>query len=61
MSQQPVGDLILRLQNSSDMGNVTLAYTQEKLINQLKTTEYQVVADLVGTAPKQGLQEEKAQ
>lgn len=59
MNQEPVGELILRLQNCPDMGNVSLAYTQEKLINQLKTTEYQVTAELTGTAPKKGLEEEK--
>src|SRR5579885_3369336 len=57
MSQDPVGDLILRMQNSPDLGNVSLNYTQEKLIQQTKTTEFQVNADLVGTAPKKGLQE----
>ena len=61
MSQEPVGELILRLQNSADLGNVTLGYTQEKLIQQNKTTEFQLMADLVGTAPKKGLQEEKTQ
>jgi Tfp pilus assembly protein PilN len=59
MSQVPVGDYILRLQNSSDLGNVTLQYTQEKLIQQTKTTEFQINAELNGTAPKKGLTEEK--
>ena len=59
MSQVPVGEYILRLQNSTDLGNVSLSYTQEKLIQQTKTTEFQVNADIVGTEPKKGLQEEK--
>ena len=58
MSQQPVGETILRLQNSADLGNVTLSYTQEKLIQQTKTTEFQVTADIVGTEPKKSPQEE---
>jgi Tfp pilus assembly protein PilN len=61
LSQVPVGDYILRLQNSTDLTNVSLQYTQEKLIQQTKTTEFQVNADLNGTAPKQGLQEDKPQ
>ncbi|MEA2552503.1 MAG: hypothetical protein QOJ65_679 [Fimbriimonadaceae bacterium] len=61
MSQVPVGELILRLQNSTDLGSVSLRYTQEKLIQQSKTTEFQVDAALMGTEPKQGVQEEKTQ
>ena len=60
MSQGPVGELILRLQNSPDLGNLNLNYTQEKLIQQTKTTEFQVNADLVGTEPKKTLTEEKS-
>lgn len=59
MSQVPVGEYILRLQNSADLGNVALTYTQEKLIQQTKTTEFQVTADLNGTAPKKTLEEVK--
>jgi len=61
MAQQPVGEMILRLQNSADLGNVTLNYTQEKLIQQTKTTEFQVTAELAGTEPKVGLQQEGTQ
>jgi Tfp pilus assembly protein PilN len=57
MSLEPVGETILRLQNSPDLGNVTLSYTQEKLIQATKTTEFQVMADLIGTEPKKTLQE----
>lgn len=57
MSQNQVAELILRLQNSPDMGNLNLKYTQEKLINQAKTTEYQVEATLMGTEPKKTLEE----
>jgi Tfp pilus assembly protein PilN len=59
MSQVPVGEYILRLQNSADLANVNLAYTQEKLIQQTKTTEFQVTAELNGTETKKGLEEEK--
>ena len=61
MSQVPVGEFILRMQNSPDLGNLALSYTQEKLIQQTKTTEFQVTADLNGTAPKKTLEEEKPQ
>lgn len=57
MSQVPVGEYILRLQNSPDLANVNLSYTQEKLIQQTKTTEFQVDADLAGTEPKKSLEE----
>ena len=59
LSQVPVGEYILRLQNSADLANVNLSYTQEKLIQQTKTTEFQVTAELNGTATKKGLEEEK--
>jgi Tfp pilus assembly protein PilN len=61
MSQVPVGEFILRMQNSPDLGNVSLSYTQEKLIQQTKTTEFQVNAEINGTAPKKTLEEEKPQ
>lgn len=58
MSQEPVGEMILRLQNSPDLSDVNLKYTQEKLIQQTKTTEYQIDATLEGTAPKKKAIEE---
>lgn len=61
MSQVPVGEFILRMQNSPDLANVSLQYTQEKLIMSTKTTEFQVNAEINGTAAKKGLEEEKAQ
>ena len=59
LSQEPVGELILRLQNCADLDRLTLKYTQEKLIEQSKATEFMVEADLVGTA-RQVTQEEDA-
>lgn len=58
MSQQPVAEMILRLQNSVDLSDVNLKYTQEKMIAQQKTTEYQIEAVLQGTAPKKKTIEE---
>ena len=58
LAQEPVGELILRLQNSDDLSNLTLKFTQEKLIDQAKATEFLVEADLAGTEPKKSLEEE---
>lgn len=58
LAQEPVGELILRLQNSDDLANVNLKFTQEKLIDQSKATEFLVEADIVGTEPKKSLEEE---
>lgn len=57
-SQDPVGEFILRLQTCDDVENVSLRYTQEKLINQSKTTEFQVDAHLKGSAQAVNKQEE---
>lgn len=48
-SQDRVGEFILRLQNSADVQGVTLKFTQEKLINMAKATEFQLEAQLVGS------------
>lgn len=50
MAQSPVGEFILRLQNLKDLDNVNLRFTNEKLISETKAIEFQVDADLVGTA-----------
>jgi len=49
------------MQNSKDLENVNLKFTQEKLINTFKAVEFEVTADIVGTAEsKPKIQEEEA-
>jgi Tfp pilus assembly protein PilN len=58
--QEPVGELILRLQNCEDLENVGLKFTQEKLIDMAKATEFMVEGDLAGTVAKKNISEEKS-
>ena len=51
--QQMVGDFMERLQGCPDLTNVTLKYTMEKLISNISDIEFQVTADINGTAEKQ--------
>jgi Tfp pilus assembly protein PilN len=49
-AQSPIGEFILRLQNLKDLDNVTLRYTNEKLVTNGKGIEFQIDSDLTGTA-----------
>jgi Tfp pilus assembly protein PilN len=58
-AQEPISEFILRMQNSKDLENVNLKFTQEKMVNTLKAVEFEVTADIVGTAEaKPKLEEE---
>jgi Tfp pilus assembly protein PilN len=60
-AQEPISEFILRMQNSKDLENVNLKFTQEKLINTFKAVEFEVTADIVGTTEaKPKIQEEEA-
>jgi Tfp pilus assembly protein PilN len=48
--QAPISEFILRLQNCKDLENVSLKYSQEKVIQLNKAVEFEVTADIVGTA-----------
>lgn len=48
-SQEPIGEFILRLQNSTDLEKVQLKYTQEKAINNAKGIEFEIDADLANS------------
>ncbi len=48
--QEPISEFILRLQNCNDLENVSLRYTQEKVMDKVKAVEFEVSADIVGTA-----------
>jgi Tfp pilus assembly protein PilN len=49
-AQSPIGEYIMRLQNSSDLENVHLKYTNEKLISTQKAVEFEVDCDIAGSA-----------
>jgi Tfp pilus assembly protein PilN len=54
--QEPISEFILRMQNSNDLENVNLKFSQEKMMQFTKAVEFEVTADIVGTAeakPKQ--------
>jgi Tfp pilus assembly protein PilN len=50
--QTPIGEFILRLQNLKDLENVSLRFTNEKLISTTTGIEFQIDSDLFGTAEK---------
>jgi Tfp pilus assembly protein PilN len=47
--QELVGELIMRLQNSADLENVALRYTQEKVVAQGTGIEFEIAADVAGS------------
>jgi len=49
-SQTPIGEFMLRLQNIDDLENVNLKFSNAKLISASKAIEFEVDADLTGTA-----------
>jgi Tfp pilus assembly protein PilN len=57
-AQEPIGEFILRMQNCTDLESVGLKYTQEKLINTSKGIEFEVTADIAGTADAKPKNEE---
>ena len=59
--QEPISEFIMRLQNLNDLENVSLKYSQEKVIQMTKAVEFEVSSDIVGTAepkPKEETDEE---
>jgi Tfp pilus assembly protein PilN len=59
-AQEPIGEFILRIQNSKDLESVNLKYSQEKLLQTSKGIEFEVTADIVGTADQKPKDEEEA-
>jgi Tfp pilus assembly protein PilN len=57
-AQEPIGEFILRMQNSADLESVNLKYSQEKLVQTTKAIEFEVTADIVGTADAKPKNEE---
>ena len=49
-SQSPVSEFLFRLENSTDLDNVTLKFTQEKELGAVKQTQFQIDADVLNTA-----------
>jgi Tfp pilus assembly protein PilN len=58
-TQDRVGELIMRIQNSSDLEDVNLRFTQEKLVQQGRGIEFDVKAGIVGTVEKRAKNEDK--
>ncbi|MBS1720707.1 MAG: PilN domain-containing protein [Armatimonadetes bacterium] len=57
----PIGEFMQRLQNSDDLEAVSLKYTQEKLAANLHGLEFEISAEITGTAEeKPKTQEEPA-
>lgn len=54
-----VGDLILRIESSDDLENVRLKFTQPKFSSTGKQLEFEVEADVVGTAEEVDTPKEK--
>ncbi len=52
-NQDLVGEFLLRLQGSSDLGNITLKMTSEKTFGNAKGTEFEIVCDVIGTEEEQ--------
>ncbi len=49
-AQAPIGEYMERLQNSADLEAVTLKYSQEKLSVGFKGIEFEIAADIAGSA-----------
>lgn len=49
-SQSPISEYLFRLENSTDLDNVTLKFTEEKVTGAVKQTQFQIDADVVNTA-----------
>jgi Tfp pilus assembly protein PilN len=50
---EPVGEFILRLQLCEDLQSVNLKYAQEKIVSDGRGIEFEVTADVAGTAETQ--------
>ena len=57
--QSPIGEFMLRTQNLKDLENVNLRFTNEKLISTAKGIEFQIDAELAGTAEQKVKTEEQ--
>lgn len=50
--QELVGEFILRLQGCTDLGNVALKFTQEKVVSSGRNIEFEINAEIPGTEEK---------
>lgn len=58
-TQERIAEFILRIQNSADLENVQLRFTQEKLVQQGRGIEFDMKAGIVGTAVEKAKDEAK--
>ena len=52
-AEELIGELIMRLQNSPKLDNVSLRFTQEKVIQQGSGIEFDVTADIADSVEQQ--------
>jgi Tfp pilus assembly protein PilN len=57
-SQAPVSEFLFRLENSPDLNNVSLKFTQEKELGAVKQTQFQIDADVANTAESKPAKEQ---
>jgi Tfp pilus assembly protein PilN len=57
--QELVGEFMLRLQTCAELENVSLRFTGEKIISSNKGIEFDVTADIAGTATEKPKNEQK--
>lgn len=58
--QQLVGEFIMRLQNCSNLENVSLKYTQEKIVDRGTGIEFEISADVYGTVEEKPKEEKSS-
>lgn len=58
-NQEAVGDFMTRLHLCDDLEAVNLKFTQEKIVERAKAIEFEINADVVGTAESKPKDEEK--
>jgi len=56
--QAPIGEYMQRLQNLSDLDAVTLKYSQEKMMVGYRAIEFEISAEITGTAEQKPITEE---
>jgi Tfp pilus assembly protein PilN len=50
-AQAPIGELLLRTQNCTDLENVNLRFTEERVTASVKAIQFEFVANVTGTMP----------
>ncbi|MCW5936932.1 MAG: PilN domain-containing protein [Fimbriimonadaceae bacterium] len=59
LTQEQIGELLIRLGTCPDLANVSLKFSQERPIDQQKVLEFEILATLTGTEVKKTVAEKK--